>query len=152
MLGTKFHYGNCKQDYAELKHDYEKQKTKINALEQTLRDNESIIIQLNTEINELKAIHHYEREQLELKLATCDKEHANLSQELKGLQQTYKDCLEKKRACKAELLQLKQDMKYDHVPDSPPLQINVIDDKPEVISKSDADEVKSESKPKRKRK
>lgn len=152
MLGTKFHYGNCKQDYAELKHDYEKQKTKINALEQTLRDNESIIIQLTTEINELKAIHHYEREQLEIKVAECDKEHTNLAQELKDLQETYKDCLEKKRACKAELMQLKQDTKYAHVPDTPPLQINVIDDKPEVISNLDAEEAKNESKPKRKRK
>lgn len=71
MLGTKFHYGNCQQEYADLRHEYEKQKTKIDALEQTLRDNEQIIIQLNTEIQELKAIHHYEREQLEKKLTQC---------------------------------------------------------------------------------
>lgn len=149
MLGTKFHYGNCKQDYADLKHQYEKQKTKLNALEQTLRDNEQIIIELNNEINELKAIHHYERHQLEEKLKECYENHANLAQELSDLQQTYKDCLEKKRAATAELLQLKHDMKYAETTKGN-VQINVCDE-PLVIKESGEGE-ENEKPKKRKRK
>ena len=55
---NKFHYGNCKADFADLTHTHEKLKTNYALLEQTIRENEQIIRQLNTEVNELKAIHH----------------------------------------------------------------------------------------------
>lgn len=149
MLGTKFHYGNCKQDYADLNHQFEKQKTKISNLEQTARESEQIILELTNEINELKAIHHYERDQLEKKVQVCDETHANLAQELQDLQDTYKDCLEDKRAATAELLQLKHDLKHEH---HNGVQINVIDDKTEVISKPDTEQVSHAKKTKSKRK
>lgn len=148
MLGTKFHYGNCKQDYADLKHEYEKQKTKIATLEQTQRENDQIILDLNNEINELKAIHHYERHQLEVKLKDCDENHANLSQELSDLQQTYKDCLEKKRAATAKLLQLKHDMKHTER-EHPGIQIHVVDKVPEI--KEDSGEDSDNEKPKKRK-
>ena len=109
MLGLfgKYHYGNCKQDIEELNHTYEKLRTKSKQLEQTLRDNETIIREQATEINELKAIHHYERAQLE-------KELKELNADFDDMQQKYKHAKEEKRVATAKLLQLEHDMKHNH--------------------------------------